>query len=195
MDSFHDELRIHCETVDEWRDWLAAHHDAEPRVWLVTWKKAAAKPILSYDDAVTEALAWGWVDSVGRRLDDERTMLRFTPRKPTSAWSGPNKLRVDRLLTEGRMQPAGQRMVDLARENGMWTILDDVERLVVPEDLAAEFDARPGAREAWDGFPRSVRRGVLEWIVQAKRPETRRTRILETAEKAARGERAGQWGG
>ena len=134
----------------------------------------------------------GWVDSKGKRLDDDRTMLYLTRRRPTSGWSRPNKQRVERLLAEGRMGPAGQAAIDAAKENGTWSLLDDVENLVVPDDLAAEFDRHPGAREAWDGFPRSVKRSILEWIVTAKRPETRRARIAETAEKAGRGERAHQ---
>ena len=100
---------------------------------------------------------------------------------------------VERLLAEGRMAPAGQRAIDIAKENGTWSLLDDVENLVVPPDLAAAFDAHPGSAGHWDAFPRSVRRAILEWIVQAKRPETRSRRITETAEKAAKGERANQW--
>ena len=182
--------RLHAETVEQWRDWLATHHAAERRVWLVTWKKRTGRPAVTYDDAVTEALAWGWVDSVARGLDEERTMLRFTPRKPTSGWSAPNKERVARLLEQRRMQPPGQAAVDVARANGSWTLLDDVERLVVPDDLAAELDTHPGARDSWESFPRSVKRGLLEWVVQAKRPETRRRRVAEIATRAARGERA-----
>ena len=91
------------------------------------------------------------------------------------------------------MAPAGQHAIDIAKENGTWSLLDDVENLIVPPDLAEAFGANPGAAEHWASFPRSVRRAILEWIVQAKRPETRARRITETAEKAARGERANQW--
>jgi uncharacterized protein YdeI (YjbR/CyaY-like superfamily) len=97
---------------------------------------------------------------------------------------------VERLLADGRMQPAGQRCIDVARQNGAWTLLDDVENLIVPADLAEALDVRPGARAQWDGFPRSPRRAMLEWLVQAKRPETRTRRITEIADKTARGERA-----
>ena len=117
-------------------------------------------------------------------------MQWFGPRKPTSGWARSNKRRIERLRTEGRLEPAGERAVRIAHENGTWTMYDDVDRLGVPPDLDAALAARPGAREAWDGFSPSSRREALAWIVQAKRPETRWRRVEETAEKAARGERA-----
>jgi uncharacterized protein YdeI (YjbR/CyaY-like superfamily) len=181
---------VQPETVEEWRAWLDEHHGSSPGVWLVSWRKHTGRPTVPYEAAVTEALAVGWVDSRGQRLDDDRTMLWFTPRRTTSGWSGANKARVERLLAEGRMGVAGQAAVDAAKQNGTWSLLDDVEALVVPDDLAAEFDRHPGSRESWEGFTRSARRSTLEWIVTAKRAETRRARIAETAEKAGRGERA-----
>jgi uncharacterized protein YdeI (YjbR/CyaY-like superfamily) len=186
-------VRVHAETREAWRAWLAEHHGAADGVWLVSWKQHTGRPAVGYAASVEEALAVGWVDSLGRRLDDDRTMLWFSPRKPTSAWSRPNKERIARLEAEGRMTPAGRRAVDVAKENGAWTRLDDVEDLLVPDDLAAALAARPGARAHWDGFPRSARRGILEWIVQARRPETRARRVEETAARAAVGERANQW--
>ena len=173
-----------------WRTWLAANHDTSPGVWLVTWKKASGRPVLSYDDAVCEALAFGWVDTKGMKVDEERTRLLFTPRKRGSGWSRPNKERIERLEAEGLMTAAGAAVIDAAKGDGSWTLLDDVENLVVPDDLGAAFARHAGSREQWDGFPRSARRAMLEWIVQAKRPETRATRIEQTASRAARGERS-----
>ncbi|QTE30801.1 YdeI/OmpD-associated family protein [Pengzhenrongella sicca] len=187
-----DRVRVEVESAQAWRDWLAANHATSPGAWLVTWKKHTGRPAPGYDEAVTEALAFGWVDSLGARLDDDRTMLWFSPRRPGSAWSRPNKVRVARLEEEGRMAAAGRRAVEVAKANGAWVLLDEVEDLVVPADLAAAFAARPGAAEHWDAFPRSARRGILEWIMQAKRPPTRERRIEETAAAAARGERAHQ---
>ncbi|MBJ2122643.1 YdeI/OmpD-associated family protein [Arthrobacter sp. MSA 4-2] len=185
--------KIHAETRQQWRQWLIAHHQTEESAWLVSWKKATGRPALSYDDAVSEALAVGWVDSKPQKLDDERTLLYFSPRKPGSAWSRPNKLRVEQLRREGLMTEAGERVIAEAVESGSWNLLDQVEELVVPDDLEAEFQRYAPARSNWDRFPRSTRRGILEWIVQAKRPETRRTRIMETARLAALNERANQW--
>ena len=144
---------VHPETVQEWRDWLAAHHGRGAGVWLVQWKRHTGRPAMSYEEAVTEALAWGWVDSTAGTVDADRARLWYAPRRPTSGWSRPNKRRVELLLAEGRMQPAGQRCIDVAMQNGAWTLLDDVENLVVPADLAVALDARPGARAHWDAFP------------------------------------------
>lgn len=184
---------VHAESRAEWRSWLRDHHRSEKAAWLVSWKKATGRPSVGYDDAVSEALAVGWVDSRPRKLDDERTMLYFTPRKPTSAWSRPNKQRVERLREAGLMRPAGEEAIAAAVANGRWALLDDVEDLIVPDDLAEAFRAHPPAQEHWDAFPPSARRGILEWIVQAKKPETREGRVQQTARLAAQNERAAQW--
>lgn len=188
-----DRPRVPAETREQWRAWLSEHHTTTAGAWLVSWKKATGRPAMSYAESVTEALAWGWVDSTPAKLDEERTMLYFAPRKRGSGWSRPNKLRVAELDRQGLMQPAGRALVERAKADGTWTMLDAVEDLVVPDDLAAAFDAVPGSREQWDAFPRSARRGILEWVVPSKRPDTRARRIAETAELAGRGERAGQW--
>jgi uncharacterized protein YdeI (YjbR/CyaY-like superfamily) len=180
------------ESREQWRTWLCEHHSAVPGVFAVTWRKDSGGPVVSYDDLVEEALCFGWVDSRAERRTDGRTALLFTPRRPTSAWSGPNKERVERLEAAGLMAEAGRAVVEAARASGRWTALDAVERLEVPQDLAAAFDANPGAREHWDGFSRSARRAILVWITSAKRPETRATRVAETARQAALGVRANE---
>lgn len=178
---------------EAWRAWLEAHHEKAAGTWLVSYKKATGKPAVGYDASVEEALCFGWVDSLPRKLDAERSMLLFTPRKAGSRWSRPNKERVARLEEAGRMTPAGRAVVEAAKQDGAWTALDDVEDLVVPDDLSAAFERHPGAAQAWAGFPRSTRRGILEWILDARRPPTRAKRIEETAVRAAKGERANQW--
>jgi uncharacterized protein YdeI (YjbR/CyaY-like superfamily) len=175
-----------------WRDWLAANHATSTGVWLVTFRKATGQPRVEYAESVEEALCFGWVDSKSVRLDDERTLLWFSPRSPRSAWAGPNKERVARLEAAGLMQPAGLAMVEEAKRRGTWTLLDDVENLVVPDDLAAAMAASPPARPKWDAFSRSARRAILQWIVQAKRAETRANRVAETARLAALNEKANQ---
>lgn len=184
---------IHPLTRAEWRDWLAANHGRDEGVWPITYKKATAKPRIDYNDAVEEALCFGWVDSKPNKLDDQRSMLYFAPRKAGSGWSRPNKERIERMLAAGLMAPAGMAMVEAAKTDGSWTMLDAVENLEVPDDLAAEFDKYPNARANWDAFPRSARRGILEWIVQAKRPDTRAKRIAETVRLAEDNIRANQW--
>lgn len=185
--------RIHAESAVVWRAWLEANHERPNGVWLVSWKTATGRPRMTYEESVVEALAFGWVDSTARTLDDERGMLWFAPRRRGSGWARPNKLRIERLEREGRLAPAGRAAVERAKADGTWTLLDAVEDLIVPDDLAVAFDAHPGAAERWDAFPRSARRAILEWIVQARTPGTRSRRISEAAEKAARGERANQW--
>ena len=190
-----DAERVHAEDVRAWRRWLSAHHSRTEGIWLVSWKKATGRPSMTYDEAVANALCFGWIDSVTAALDDERSMLWFSPRRPGSGWSRPNKQRIEAMEAAGRMHDAGRAVVAQAKADGSWSLLDAVEDLVVPDDLAAAFDRHPGSEGHWASFPRSVRRGILEWIVQATRPQTRERRIEETARLAARGERANQWRG
>jgi uncharacterized protein YdeI (YjbR/CyaY-like superfamily) len=179
----------------EWRAWLQAHHADSGSVWLVTLKKAAGEPPLTQAEAIEEALCFGWIDSLPRKLDDARTMLLMAPRKPGSAWSKINRERVERLTATGRMSPAGLAKLESAKADGSWSRLDAADALLVPDDLAAALAARPGARGCWDGFPASTRRGVLEWIGAAKTPLTREKRVQETAALASENRRANQWRG
>ena len=188
----HDFPRIVVASRAELRTWLAAHHTRTQSIWLVTWKKGDPRHV-PYGHIVEEALCFGWVDSLPRKLDAERSMLLLSPRRNGSAWSKANKARVERLIGEGLMTEAGLAKVEAAKQSGLWTKLDAVDALVVPADLAAALQGHAPARQHWDAFPRSVRRGILEWIEQAKRPETRSRRIQETASKAQRNERANQW--
>jgi uncharacterized protein YdeI (YjbR/CyaY-like superfamily) len=188
-----DDVHVHPESRAVWRAWLAEHHGRSAGAWLVSWKKHTSRPALTCDEAVEEALCFGWVDSKPRRLDADRSALWFSPRRRGSAWSRPNKERVARMEAAGLMTDAGRSAVEAAKADGTWILLDTVEDIIVPDDLAAAFDARPGSRARFDAFPRSARRGILEWIVQAKRPATRAARVAETARLAERGERANQW--
>ena len=187
------ENSVHPLTRAEWRAWLERNHARGEGVWLVTFKKATGEPRVDYDEAVEEALCFGWVDSKPGRLDERRSLLWFSPRKPGSGWSRPNKERVERLIEEGLMAPAGLAVVHAAKEDGSWTALDAVEALEVPADLAAALAASGDAAKHFDGFPRSAKRGILEWISTAKKPETRANRVAETARLAAENVRANQW--
>jgi uncharacterized protein YdeI (YjbR/CyaY-like superfamily) len=177
-------------SLAEWRDWLSRNHDRGAGVWLVMRKASSGGPRISYEESVEQALCFGWVDSKGRSLDAEHTMLWFAPRKRGSGWARTNKARIERLTAAGLMAPAGLAVIEAAKADGSWTLLDDVENLVVPDDLAAAFVAHPPAQEHWDAFPRSARRAILAWIAVAKRAETRAKRIAEAAEKAQVNERA-----
>ena len=184
---------VHPLTPEAWRSRLEANHERTTGVWLVGFKLATGRPRMTYDVSVEEALCFGWVDSKPRKLDDERTMLYFAPRRPGSGWSRPNKERVTRLEAAGLMAPAGAAKVEAARRDGSWTMLDAIEDLVVPDDLAAAFERHPGAARRFDAFPRSAKRGILEWIAQAKTGATRAKRVEETARLANEGVRANQW--
>jgi uncharacterized protein YdeI (YjbR/CyaY-like superfamily) len=186
-----DYERVHPETRAEWRAWLEAHHDRSPGVSLVQWRTATGRRQISYDDMVEEALCFGWVDSRAGTLDAERSMITMTPRKPTSIWARTNKLRIERLVAEGRMTEAGLRAVEIAKANGSWNMLDDIDALVIPDDLSAALDANERARRYFDAFPPSAKRNILYWIKSAKRPLTRARRIEQTVLLAADNIRAG----
>jgi uncharacterized protein YdeI (YjbR/CyaY-like superfamily) len=188
--AFDDAPAVHADDRATWRAWLEAHHATARGVWLVTWRARSGQPTLSYEAAIEEALCFGWVDGTGGHVDDERGKLYFAPRRPRSVWAASNKARVERLIREGRMTPAGLAAIERAQRNGSWEVLDSSERLEVPGDLAAALDARPPAAANFAAFPPSARKMLLGWIATARRPETRAARIAEIAEAAARDERA-----
>lgn len=176
--------RIHPETRAEWRAWLQAYHDTSRGVGLVHSRRAGGSR-LTYDEIVEEALCFGWIDSRLNRLDDERSVIVMTPRSPRSSWARSNKERVERLIAEGRMTDAGLQLVAIAKANGSWTALDDVDALVMPDDLAVALAADEQARRHFEAFPPSARKVILSWIKSAKRVETRQRRIAETVRLAA----------
>lgn len=184
---------VTLESREQWRAWLVENHASSPGVWLTRYKKGSGRGHFTYDDVVEEALCFGWIDSRPRSLDEDRSQILVTPRKPTSRWSRLNKQRVERLSRAGLMTPAGLAAVEEAKRNGTWTALDDVEELAEPPDLCDALDARPAARRHWDAFPRSSRRAILEWISAAKRHQTRATRIQQTVTLAERNVRANHW--
>ncbi|GAB4382696.1 MAG: YdeI/OmpD-associated family protein [Elainellaceae cyanobacterium] len=184
---------IHPLSRAEWRTWLKQHHTREEGIWLINYKKGTGKPRFDYDEAVEEALCFGWIDSKPNKLDEERSLLWFAPRKPRTGWSKLNKERVGRLIEQGLMMPAGLAKVEAARLDGSWNALDAIEALEIPPDLEQALIAQGAAKQNFEAFPKSVKRGILEWIASAKKPETRAKRIQETAQLAAENVRANQW--
>ena len=170
-----------------WREWLERNHDSSPGVWLVYHKKGSAKPSVTYEEAVEEALCFGWIDSKVRSLDEERYMQLATPRKPGSHWARSNRERVERLIERDLMTAAGMRAVEAAREDGSWTFLDPIEDLVIPDDLAVALEANHEAKRNFEALPDSEKKGILFWIATAKREATRKRRVAETMRKAAQG--------
>jgi len=184
---------VHPLTRAEWRAWLEQHHTRTEGIWLITYKKASGKPRIEYGEAVEEALCFGWIDSKGRALDEERGMLWFAPRKPRTGWSRPNKERIERLTAAGQIAPAGLAKIEAARQDGSWGALDAVEALEIPPDLAAALAQYPAAQQHFEAFPRSAKRSILEWIAGAKTAATRARRVEETARLAQENRRANQW--
>lgn len=184
---------IHPKTRAAWRTWLQQHHTRSEGVWLVSYKKATGKARFDYDEAVEEALCFGWIDSKPNKLDDERAMLWFAPRKAGTGWSRVNKQRAGKMIEAGLMTPAGLAKIEAAKQDGSWNVLDAIEELAIPPDLDRALKANPIAAEYFQAFPRSVKRAILEWIASAKKPETRAKRVEETARLAAQNVRANQW--
>lgn len=175
---------------EEWRAWLAEHHQQKEGILLVTYRKGTSERYIPYEEIVEEALCFGWIDSTRRKLDDERTTLLVTPRKPNSGWSQVNKERVERLIEAGRMTPMGLAVIERAKANDSWTRFDEAAALKVPEDLSGALASQPAAEANFNAFPPLSRREMLQWVFDAKRPETRSARVREIVEKAAKGERA-----
>jgi uncharacterized protein YdeI (YjbR/CyaY-like superfamily) len=190
MSALDDAPHVQVEDRAAWRAWLEANHAKATGAWMVTWRTGSGRAGLDYEEAVEEALCFGWVDSTGGKVDDERTKLYFAPRKLRSVWAATNKARVERLIAGGLMRPAGLAVIDRAKANGSWETLDSVERLEVPADLTAALDARPPAAANFAAFPPSARKMQLTWVATAIRPETRAARIATVADAAARNERA-----
>ena len=179
--------------IAAWRAWLAAHHASAQSVWLIIFRKGSGVPSITYHQAVDEALCFGWIDSKPNKRDDKSYYQFFSQRKPKSNWSQVNRDKVARLEAEGRMTEAGRALIRLAQEKGTWTALDAVYAETHPADFQAALDAHPQALQHWNAFPKSAKNGILEWITNAKRPETRAARIAETVRLAADNVRANQY--
>jgi len=163
-----------------WRDWLAEHHQTSPGLWLKIAKKGAGTPTVSYAEAIDDALCYGWIDGQKGKLDDEHWLQRFTPRKPRGRWSKINREKAERLITEGRMHPAGLREVEAARADGRWdAAYEGQATAAVPPDLARELDLNPVAKEFFATLNSANRYAILYRIQDAKRPQTRADRIAK----------------
>jgi len=172
-----DYARIHPKTTAEWRRWLRDNHNQAQGVWLVMYKAATGKTRLGYEESIPDALCFGWIDSVNKPLDDQRTALLFTPRRAGSGWSRSNKERIARLLTDGRMEAAGLAKIAAAKRDGSWTLLDSVEALEVPDDLRKALGAA-GMRK-FQALTPGRRKEHLRALVTARKAETRAKRVAD----------------
>lgn len=182
--AFASAAKISIETRAQWRTWLQINHAQDEGIWLVSWKRHTARPAMAYEEMIEEALCFGWVDSTAKTLDEDRSMLYFAPRRKGSGWSRPNKQRIARLEAAGLIAEPGRRVIDAAKQDGSWTLLDDAEALIVPADLAERLDADATARAGWQALTASMKKQALAQIALAKRPDTRLRRIEQTVRQA-----------
>lgn len=170
----------------DWRKWLELNHIEKEGVWLIFYKKNSPDHNLTWSESVDEALCFGWIDSIKKTIDTNKYKQYFSKRKAKSNWSKVNKAKVKSLIDQGLMEEAGYKSIEIAKENGSWIILDDVEALVIPEDLKSEFAKYQGSIEFFNSLSKSIKKGLLYWVISAKRNETRQKRISEIAENASK---------
>ena len=190
-----DYKTTHPKTRRAWRKWLEKNHATSPGIWMIYYKKETGKRKFDMAEAVEEALCFGWIDSVAKKLDDERTMQKFTPRKPKSVWSKVNKLRIEKLIEQKKMTPAGLAKIELAKENGSWDILNSsdlhTDNNSMPDDLKKALSRNKKALTNFLAFPPSYRKRFLFWIDSAKTPETKAVRMKQTLLMAAANKKPG----
>ena len=170
-----------------WRAWLEKHHATSPGIWLVYAKKHTKIPSLSYNDAVEEALCFGWIDSLIHPIDDSLYKQIFTPRKPKSAWSAVNRTRAERLIEAGAMTAAGLALVAAAKKTGLWKAHAAAESLTLPPELKKALDGNPAAKKNWPTYTESQRKMFLYMVNGAKRPETRAKRVARVIDIVSSG--------
>lgn len=177
---------LYCPSRLEWRKWLEQNHAKEKEVWILRYRKDSGKPSVSYNDAVEEALCFGWIDGKVKGIDSEKSGLRFSPRKARSSWSKINKDKAEKMIKEGKMTAAGLVKIEEAKKSGAWVnayVLREAQD--IPDDLK---EALAGNKEAWNNFQSfapSHRNAYIYWLNDAKTPETRQRRIAEVVTRSA----------
>jgi uncharacterized protein YdeI (YjbR/CyaY-like superfamily) len=193
-----DYKTVHPRTRNAWRQWLETNHAVAPGIWMIYFKKKSSKRKFEYAEAVEEALCFGWIDSAPRKLDDQRAMLKFTPRKSKSGWSQLNKKRIEKLSKEGLMTAAGLTKVEQAKKDGSWDKLTSSDQHIdsnsLPKELRQALSKKKNALENFRSFPPGYRKRFLFWIDSAKRPETKDARIRQTVLMAMAGKKPGRKG-
>jgi uncharacterized protein YdeI (YjbR/CyaY-like superfamily) len=191
--STHEIKTIMPALISEWRDWLKEYHQKEDAVWLIFYKSDSGIPTINYAEAVEEALCFGWIDSKAQSIDSVSRRQYFSKRKPKSVWSKSNKIRVEKLIAEGRMTDAGLKSIETAKANGSWDAFNDIEDLKIPEDLKAKLEETPEAKLSFESLSKSVKQNILWWIASAKKDETRNARILEIISCSRQGKKPKQF--
>ena len=188
----HPPNAIHFENRRAWRRWLEENHDKASEIWVIYYKKHTKKPTVQYDEAVEEAICFGWIDSTVRTIDDERYMQKYTPRNKTSLWSELNKKRARKMIKTSRMTDAGRIKIEEAKKNGRWDKANSASRQhEMPPELEEALKANKTAWENFNNFAPSYRNIYAGWVASAKRQETREKRIKEVVKRSARNEKPG----
>jgi uncharacterized protein YdeI (YjbR/CyaY-like superfamily) len=184
--------KLYFANRDQWRNWLSLNFAGETAVWLIFYRKQTLRPTIPYDAAVEEALCFGWIDGIIRKIDAAKYARKFTPRKDNSRWSALNKKRADKMIKEGKMTDLGLVKIRAAKKSGLW---DHDARPEISLDMSPEFaEALARDRKAKDNFDKlapSYRKHYIAWIAIAKRPETKKQRINESISLLQRGEKLG----
>jgi len=182
--------KLYLETRQEWRFWLDKYHSIEKGIFLIYYKKHTGKPRIPYDDAVEEALCYGWIDSIVKRIDDEKYMQKFTPRNHKSQWSETNKKRVEKMIAEGKMTEAGLEKIKIAKENGKWDEVTDAKKqFVLSSDLFNILESDIKAHKEFGKLLASLKKNYISWIMSAKKEETRERRLRKMIEMLVKGQK------
>jgi uncharacterized protein YdeI (YjbR/CyaY-like superfamily) len=191
MGTFEGVKTFYPKSRAEWRRWLARYSEIENRIYLIVYHKKSGKPSVGFQEAIDEAICFGWIDSKGKKRDRDSSYWCFSRRNPKSTWGRTSRERAARMIQSGLMTDRGLAMIELAKRTGTWEAYADAENLLVPSDLQQRLENNPKAQRNFESFAPSSKRIVLQWIAAAKRPETRERRIKRTVELAEHNEIAG----
>ena len=193
MEPYRNRKVVSAKSRKEWRKWLEKNHQTESSVWLIIFHKRSEVKSVYYDEAVKEAICFGWIDSIANKRDSESKYQLFSRRKPGSKWSRLNRQRSAKMISQGMMTPSGQAVIDRAMKEGTWEALEQVQSAVIPDDLRKLFNKNKTALKNFQAFPPSSKRIILEWILNARQPQTRERRIAQTVELAAKNIKANHY--
>ncbi len=183
---------IHVTSKHGWRAWLQKNHDAKKEVWLVFYKKQTGKSDISYDEAVEEALCFGWIDSIIKKIDDEKFVRKFTPRKPSSQWSESNKRRASKMINEGKMTEAGLALISQAKSRGIWQKRSRPQKeFTIPSYVEIALKSNEKALENFRKLAKSYKKQYVGWVDSAKKEETRKRRLAEVISLLEKNEKLG----
>ncbi|MCW4053152.1 MAG: YdeI/OmpD-associated family protein [Candidatus Bathyarchaeota archaeon] len=184
--------RLHFTNRDQWRSWLIRNHDVETEIYMMFYKRHTGKPNIPYDDAVEEALCFGWIDSIIRRINDEKFERKFTPRKSKSNWSRSNKKRACKMIDQGKMTEAGLEMIREAKKNGEWFKNESIKKeFTIPPFMLKALAKNKEAMDNFNKLAKSYKRQYVGWVASAKRDETRKKRLEETIRLLEKDEKLG----